>query len=80
MTRRRDAVTRQRAMLAALLLLVFAAAACGKYGKPVRSHPTPPTAVAVPGATAPASPPATPAGNPPASGQDCEDDQEKPAP
>jgi hypothetical protein len=65
-------VTRKLALVA--LLLLAASAGCGKYGKPVRVSPTPPTVGvgAQPGATAPAAAPA---------GEECEEEpKETPAP
>ena len=63
MTRRRV-----RGLALALALGVAAGAACGKYGKPERTKPTPPT-VSVQPAAAPAT------ATPPA--EECEPDEQK---
>jgi hypothetical protein len=67
-----------RALMLVALLLLAVSAGCGKYGKPRRIQPTPPTVTlpAQPGATAPSSsaPAATPAG------EECEDDEKKAEP
>jgi len=71
-------MTRRWATLAVLLLLASSGAACGKYGRPIRTKPTPPTTSAQPSAAQPnaagAASPSTPAG------EACEDDPEKPTP
>jgi hypothetical protein len=59
---------RGRALALALAGVVAAGAACGKYGKPERARPTPPTVSVQPAAT-----PTTAA--PP--GEDCEPDEQK---
>jgi hypothetical protein len=66
-------VTRALALVALLLLAV--SAGCGKYGKPRRIAPTPPTVAvpAQPGAAAPAPTPAP-------AGEECEDDEKKAEP
>ena len=66
-------MTRRWATLAVLLLLASSGAACGKYGRPIRTKPTPPTTSAQPSAAAPA-------GQSAPAGDACEDDQEKPTP
>ena len=66
-------MTRRGMAVAALLVLVSSTAACGKYGKPIRSRPTPPITSTQPGAAAPSSQPAQ-------SGESCEDDAEKEKP
>ena len=59
---------RRRALALALAGVVAAGAACGKYGKPERTKPTPPTVTVQP-ATAPAT------ATPPA--EECAPDQQK---
>jgi len=66
-------MTRGRALALALALAVGAAAACGKYGKPERTKPTPPTVSAQPAAA-----PAT--ATPPAEECEPDDSKEKTAP
>ena len=58
---------RGRALALALAGLVAVGAACGKYGKPERTKPTPPTVTVQPAAPATATPP----------GEDCEPDEQK---
>ncbi|HEX5066749.1 MAG TPA: hypothetical protein VFY49_11595 [Myxococcota bacterium] len=72
-------MTRALALVALLLLAV--SAGCGKYGKPRRITPTPPT-VAVPAPPGAATPAPAPAATPAPAGEECEDDekQAEPAP
>jgi hypothetical protein len=67
-------MTRSRALALALAMLVAAGVGCGKYGKPVRTKPTPPIVNVQPSAE--------PATTTPPPGEDCEPDepQEKTAP